>query len=93
MKVELELFVPELPEAIGRRDLLVTFDGETVGDLIGHLVAQYGRKAEQALFEGDRLDPVLQILLNGERWVTHDRLDTALRDGDSVILMMLMGGG
>lgn len=93
MRVDLQLFVPKLPEAIGQRELAVTFDGETIGDLIEHLIARYGRVARRALYEDGQLDPVVQILLNGEEWVTHDCLDTPLRDGDSVILMMLMGGG
>ena len=93
MKVHLQVFLPKLPEAMGRKELEIDFDGETIGDLIGHLIARYGRKAEQALFKDGKLDPVVQILLNGEEFVAHDQLDTALQDGNSVILMMLMAGG
>jgi molybdopterin converting factor small subunit len=39
------------------------------------------------------LDPVVQVLLNGKEWVTHDRLDTVLQDGDNVVLMIMMAGG
>jgi MoaD family protein len=94
MKVKLKIFLPVLPEAIGRKELEVEFAGETVADLIAYLVTRYGRKARQALYDGrGQLDPVVQVLLNGEQWVTHDRLDTALRDGDEVVLMMMMAGG
>jgi MoaD family protein len=94
MKVYLKMFLPVLPEAIGRRDLEVEFSGETVKDLIEHLVARYGRKAKQALYDGQgQLDPVIQILLNGEQWVTHDRLDTRLQDGDEVMLALMLAGG
>ena len=94
MIVNLKIFLPVLPEAIGRKELQVEFAGVTVEDLIAHLIAQYGRKAKQALYDVEgKLDPVVQILLNGERWVTHDLLDTALQDGDEVILMMMMAGG
>jgi MoaD family protein len=94
MKVHLKMFLPVLPEAIGRRDLVVEFAGETVQDLIEHLVARYGRKARQALYDGQgQLDPVIQILLNGEQWVTHDRLDTRLQDGDEVMLALVLAGG
>lgn len=94
MKVHLKIFLPVLPEAIGRKELQVEFAGETVNDLIEHLIARYGRKARQALYdEKDQLDPVVQVLLNGEQWVTHDRLDTVLQDGDDVMLMMLLAGG
>ena len=94
MKVHLKILLPVLPEAIGRKELQVDFAGETVNDLIEHLIARYGRKARQALYDREgQLDPVVQILLNGELWVTHDRLDTVLQDGDDVILMVVLAGG
>lgn len=94
MKVHLQIFLPILPEAIGSKELEVEFGGETISDLIDHLVVQYGRKARQALYdENGELDPVIQVLLNGEGWVAHDRLDTTLQDGDSVVFMMMMAGG
>ena len=94
MRVHLRILLPVLPEAVGRKDLEVEFAGETVNDLIENLVARYGRKARQALYDDKgKLDPVVQVLLNGEEWVTHDRLDTALQDGDSVMLMIMMAGG
>ncbi len=94
MKVSLKILLPVLPEAIGRKELELEFAGETVNDLIEHLVARYGRKARQALYDKKgELDPVVQVLLNGKEWVTHDRLDTALQDGDHVIIMMMMAGG
>jgi MoaD family protein len=94
VKVHLKVLLPALPEAIGRRELEVEFAGETVGDLLDHLLARYGRKARQALLDdGGQLDPVVQILLNGEEWVPHDRLDRTLQDGDQVMLMLMLAGG
>jgi MoaD family protein len=94
MKVKLKILLPTLPEATGRKELEIDFAGDTVGDLIEHLITRYGRKARKALCdEQGRLDPVIQVLLNGEEWVTHDRLDTALEDGDNVTLMMMIAGG
>jgi MoaD family protein len=94
VKIGLKMYLPVLPEAIGRKELELEFDGQTVNDLIDHLVAQYGRKAKRALYdERGRLDPMVQILLNGEEWVTHDRLDRTLEDGDQVVLMLMLAGG
>lgn len=94
MKIGLKMYLPVLPEAIGRKELELEFDGQTVNDLIDHLVAEYGRKAKRALYdERGRLDPMVQILLNGEEWVTHDRLDRTLQDGDQVVLMLMLAGG
>jgi MoaD family protein len=94
MKVHLHIFLPVLPEAIGSKELQIEFAGKTINDLIEHLIARYGRKARQALYDREgQLDPVVQILLNGERWVTHDRLDTLLHDGDDVRFMLVLAGG
>lgn len=94
MKVKLKIFLPLLPEVIGRKELEIEFAGETINDLVEHLVAQYGRKAKKALYDStDKLDPVIQVLLNGKEWITHDRLDTALQDGDEVMFMIMMAGG
>lgn len=94
MKVHLKIFLPALPEAIGDNELVVEFAGTTVSDLIKTLVDQYGQKARQALYdEKGKFDPLVQVLLNGEEWVTQDRLDTTLQDGDSLVFMMMMAGG
>ena len=94
MKVHLRVLLPVLPEAMGGKELQVEFVGETVNDLLDYLVERYGRKARQALYDRDgQLDPVVQILLNGEQWVTHDHLDTALHDGDDVMLALMLAGG
>lgn len=94
MKVNLRIFLPTLPEVIGRKELEVEFIGETINDLIDHLVTQYGQKAKQALYdEKGMLDPVVQVLLNGEKWINHDQLGTVLQEGDEVVLMMMLAGG
>ncbi len=94
MKVHLKMLLPVLPEAVGRKDLEVEFAGETVNDLLDHLIAQYGRQARQALLDDQgQLDPVIQVLLNGEEWITQDQLDRVLHDGDQVIFMLMLAGG
>ena len=94
MKIGLKILHPALPEAIGSKELEVEFDGETINDLIEYLDAQYGRKAKQALLDDrGQLYPVVEILLNGEEWVTHDRLDRPLQDGDHVFFMIMLAGG
>jgi MoaD family protein len=94
MKVHLKIFLPTLPEAIGDNELDVEFTGTTVRDLIDTLIDRYGQKAKQALYdEKGQFDPLVQVLLNGEEWVTHDRFGTTLQEGDSLIFMMMMAGG
>jgi MoaD family protein len=95
MRVNLKILgLPTLSKVIGKKELSVNFEGETVNDLIGYIVKRYGRKAEEAfLNEEGKLDITIQVLLNGREWITHDRLDTVLKDGDSVALMLMIAGG
>lgn len=95
MRVNLRLMaLPKLAKAMGGRKLEVQFPGETVGDLLDHLVERYGQAATASLLDevGD-LDAIIQILINEKEWVVHDELDKPLKDGDSVIFMLLVAGG
>ena len=83
-----------MPKAVGGSDLEVEVVGQTVNDVIEFLISQYGQSAKKALLHDDgKLDPIIQILLNGEEWVTHDRLDMNLQDGDTLFFMVMMAGG
>lgn len=86
--------LPALSRAMGGKEMDVDFPGETVGELLGHIVEQYGRAAREALLDQQgRLDAIVQILINEKAWVVHDELDVPLTEGDSVILMLLVAGG
>lgn len=94
MKINLKMFIPVLPEMIGSKELVVEFEGDTVNDLVDHLVDQYGQKAKQALCDEDgNLDPMIQVLINGKSWVTSEQLDEPLENGDDLVIMMMMAGG
>ncbi len=95
MKVKLHLMaLPALVRAMGGKKLEVDFPGETVADLLDHIVERYGSAAKEALLDEEgRLDPIIQILINEKEWVVHDELDTPLKEGDTVILMLLVAGG
>lgn len=95
MKVELRLMaLPALAKALGSKKLEIEFPGETVADLVDYLAEKYGKAAREALLDEEgKLDNIIQILINEEKWVVHDELDVPLRDGDSVILMLLVVGG
>lgn len=94
MKVVLKILLPTLPEAIGGSDLEVDLIGKTINDVIEFLIAQYGKSAKKALLnDNGKLDPMIQILLNGKEWVAHDQLDMNLQDGDSLFFMVMMAGG
>ena len=86
--------LPALARAMGGKKSEVDFPGQTVADLLDHIVKQYPGAAKEALLDKDgQLDPIIQILVNEKEWVVHDKLDVALKEGDSVILMLLVAGG
>jgi len=95
MKVTLKILaLPMLSQAAGAKELVVDFEGETVNDLIEHLVERFGPKARKALYdEKGELDLMIQMLLNEKEWVTRDRLDTPLKEGDTLAFMFLAAGG
>ena len=59
MKIQVKVILPVLPEAMGGNEQDLELAGETVQDLLDYLVARYGRKAKQALYDNQgQLDPV-----------------------------------
>jgi len=95
VKVRLKILgLPMLSEVVGGKEKVVEFDGGTAGDLIRHLLDRHGAKAKKALYDTDgELDLTIQILLNEKEWISHDRLDRPLADGDTLIFMLLAAGG
>jgi sulfur carrier protein ThiS len=67
----------------------------TVADLITHIVSRSGREAQKILLDqSGQLDMTIQVMLNDEGFVPRDELSQrALKDGDSVKIMLLVGGG
>jgi molybdopterin converting factor small subunit len=95
VKINLRLMaLPALVKAMGGKKVQVDFSGETVADLLDHIVKRHGRAAEEALLDEDgKLDTIIQILINEKEWVVHDELDVPLKEGDDVIFMLIVAGG
>ena len=95
MKVNIDIVgVPMLSDAIGKKKFELDVPGKTVEDLIQELIRKHGPKVRKVLYgEKATFDPMVQIALNGEKWIPADRHDTTLRDGDTLIFMILLGGG
>jgi MoaD family protein len=93
-RLQLKFFLPMLADAVGKRELQLDFPGETVRDLLSQLVRRYGRRAAEALYDSEgKLDLEVQVLINESKWVNRESLDTSIRDGDQVTIMILMAGG
>lgn len=95
MKIKVELLgLPTLSSLMGKK-LEVELTGETVKELISHLVKRQGHKAREILLDkrGD-LDPTIQVIVNEESFLTRDDIPRrTLQDGDKVIFLLLAGGG
>jgi molybdopterin converting factor small subunit len=95
MKVKVEIVgVPMLSDVIGKKKFELNIPGRTVQDLIEELIRKHGPKVRKVLYsEKDTFDPMIQIALNGEKWIAADRHDTTLSEGDTLIFMILLAGG
>ncbi|MFB0505949.1 MAG: MoaD/ThiS family protein [Thermodesulfobacteriota bacterium] len=95
MKVRVEIVgVPMLSDVIGKKNFELHITGKTVRDLIEELIRKHGAKVRKALYdEKGAFDPMIQIALNGEKWIPSDQHDTTLNEGDTLIFMILLAGG
>ena len=95
MKVKIEIVgVPMLSDVVGKKKFELNIQGKTVRDLIEELIRKYGAKIRKVLYsEMGTFDPMIQIALNGEKWIPADRHDTTLNEGDTLIFMILLAGG
>jgi len=95
MQIQIEsLGLPTLSKLIGKKSQLEMPDG-TVADLIAHLVDRNGQPARKILLDPKgHLDMAIQVMVNDEGFLPrNDYSQRILKDGDSVKLMLLVGGG
>jgi sulfur carrier protein ThiS len=95
LKIQVEsLGLPTLSKLIGKKTELEMADG-TLADLIAHIVSRSGREARKILLDQNgELDMTIQLMLNDEGFVPRNELSQrTLKDGDSVKIMLLVGGG
>jgi molybdopterin converting factor small subunit len=82
---------PTLRNEVGGERELVG-EGETVREVLEDLSGRYPA-LEAQLFDGGSLAPFVNVYLGGEDVRTLDGADTAVREGDTVILLPAMAGG
>ncbi len=95
MKISVEfLSLPKVTRIVGRKTVSIEFPGQTVADLIEHIANRYGPKVREFLLdESGKLDMHFRALLNGKDWLAPEEMDRRLHEGDSLRIMMLVGGG
>jgi molybdopterin converting factor small subunit len=73
---------------------VVEGEGLTVKRLLDLLVARYGAEMERELRGGEGLREGLVLLVNGRNVLSLPcRFDTSLRDGDEILITILVAGG
>ncbi len=83
-----------LSDIVGKKKFELNIQGKTIKDVIEELIRKYGAKVRQVFYgEGGTFDPMIQIALNGEKWIPADQHETTLNENDTLIFMILMAGG
>jgi len=79
------------PSAGGEKEL--TAEGDSVGEIL-HSVAQRYPETESQLFaDGGQLNRYVNVYLNDEDVRVLEGLDTAVRQGDTLVILPAMAGG
>jgi len=71
----------------------VAADGSTVGDVLQSLVGVHPDTRTQLFSEDGNLNRYVNVYLNDEDVRVLDGLETAIDDGDTVVILPAMAGG
>jgi len=95
MKINVEfLGLPMVSDVIGKKKLELDITGKTVKDVIDELIKLYGKRVKDAFYDSEgNFDLMIQIALNGKSFISADKHDTPLNEGDNLIFMLLLAGG
>ncbi len=71
------------------------FAGRTILELVEDLIVRKGRRIKESLMEAgtDRLDPTLQVCINGRFLVRESIANAWIEDGDCITFLKLLAGG
>ena len=71
----------------------VKVEAESVRQAVEALNRSYPDMARRLVADESRLNPYVNVYLNGERLSGDSALDHPLRDGDRLVIMPVIGGG
>jgi MoaD family protein len=71
----------------------ISADGSTVGDVLSALVAAHPGTGEQLFADDGDLNRYVNVYLNDEDVRVLDGLETAIDQGDTVVILPAMAGG
>jgi sulfur-carrier protein len=85
--------IPPVLRAHTGGEAQVPAEGSTVGDILESLVSAHPDTRDQLFSEDGDLNRFVNIYLNDEDVRVLDGLETAVDDGDSVVILPAMAGG
>jgi hypothetical protein len=87
MRVNIEIAGLPLYKAFGKnKKIEFEFPGKTLKELIAAMVGKFGFEVKKFLLDknGD-IDIDIRVLLNGATYLSENRMQTSLNDGDALI--------
>jgi hypothetical protein len=84
---------PELIAVLGKRELALSFPGETIGDLLEALLVQYGPPLARLLRDSQgKMNKTVQFIVSG-KLSEQEYQSVILKEGDRVALVVQLEGG
>ena len=96
MKINVEILgLPMISDVLGKKKLEMDISGGTVKEVLDELIRRYGKKVRDAFCDPEgNFDLSIQTSLNGKSFITVDEhFKPLIKEGDTVIFMMLLAGG
>lgn len=87
MRVNIEIAGLPLYKAFGKsKKIEFEFPGKTLKELIDAMVRKFGSEIKKFLLDknGD-IDLEIRVLLNGATYLSENRMQTSLNDGDTLV--------
>jgi hypothetical protein len=88
------LDLPELVSVVGERGFSFSFSGATLKDLLQALERRYGNSFSKVILDSEgRLNPSIQILVQGQACAQPLDRPVLLQEGDPVAFVAFLEGG
>jgi MoaD family protein len=92
MKLKIKLLKP-FSDIVGKRELEIDFEGDTLKDLLNLLVERYSPLLKEFYTEKGELADSICVIINDKPLSALDGMDTGLKNGDEVLLFVAVSGG
>ena len=92
MRLKIKLLRP-FSEAVGKSDLEIDFDENTLNDLLKFLVNKYPKLEKEFFKKNYELTEYIGIFVNDKPLSALKGIDTILKNGDEILFFMPISGG